>query len=412
MLWLSQRTERAGAPSPLNATLTTTPAPPTSTSIPGVAAVRAFSDTIEKRVYDPKQVIDRAGFADGMQRLAQRLDTERFRTPPPAASPAGTDAMASLGSPVSLSRLSVATPEGLPLPPEGRSLTLEITAAEKRESVQLTGFPTLVDMVLEEGAMLTMAVFTFEPGGLFSRAKYERWTKVARIAASDIRIRGPLQLKLAGERPLREGAPVESVALELGIRTARFEPSAGTAKSTALRAGPADGVAVHRATPGAPEGWIEQVIIPAAGSKTYALIWRDRRGAGWGAAEAHRTDGGPPIGVVAPGLPLLAAAADGWGSLAIRLANNPRRDGAAFVVAAATGDSGAAEALFLAFAASHVEQLTVDGASLSAAEIARTLGWVRMAFGLSPDLDPAILDRLTPEVAAALRRTLAKGAAR
>lgn len=122
VLWLSQRTERAGAPSPLNATLTTTPAPPTSTSIPGVAAVRAFSDTIEKRVYDPKQVIDRAGFADGMQRLAQRLDTERFRTPPPAASPAGTDAMASLGSPVSLSRLSVATPEGLPLPPrDGRS---------------------------------------------------------------------------------------------------------------------------------------------------------------------------------------------------------------------------------------------------------------------------------------------------
>jgi hypothetical protein len=51
---------------------------------PRVAAVQAFSDTIEKRVCDPKQVIDQSGFAGGMQLLAERLGIERSRMSPPA----------------------------------------------------------------------------------------------------------------------------------------------------------------------------------------------------------------------------------------------------------------------------------------------------------------------------------------
>jgi hypothetical protein len=408
-LWLSERMERAG--SPPDAPPALVDAQPPAVNEGAVAAARAFSDLIENRAYEPGQVADRNGFADGMRRLALRLHAERFRTPPPAAAAAGGDPLADLGPAVTLSQLSIATPEGVPVPPEGRSLWLEVATTEKRERFQLTGFPQLVDLALEEGAVLTVAVSVSVPGLWFwSEDTYERWTEIAQVAASDIRARGPVRLELAGDRPLREGAPVESATLQLGIRSARFEPGAGSGVRTALRAGPADGVAVRKAAPGAAEGWIERVVVPAAGSKTYALVWRDRRDGG--AAEARRTDGGPPIGALAPGLPLLAAAADGWTSLAITLASNPRREPAGFLVAAATGDSGAAEALFLEFAAKHMQELTLDGAPLSAAETAGALAWTRRALGLPPELDPALLDRLPPDAAAALRWALAEGAAR
>ena len=408
VLWLSQQMDQLG-PGPGPAI---SEARPPAAQATAVTAVQALSNVIEKRVHDPKQVADRSGFAEGMQRLAVRLNAERFDTLPPAAKPSDTDAIANLGPPVTLSRLSVATPEGLPVPPKGQSLRLEIASREKRESVHLTGFPKSANLMLEDGAMLTVAVVIFEPSSFFGlvAGKHELWTNTARIAANDIRTRGPLQLKLTGQRPLREGAPVESVTVDLGIQPTRFNPRANTIESKALRAGPTAGVAVHKAKPGALEGWVERVVVPAAGSKTYALVWRDQRGAG--AAEVLRTDGEPPIGIAAPGLPLLAAAADGWASLAITLANNPRRDGAGFLVAAATGDSGAAEALFLEFAAKLLHELTADGAPLSASESARALIWVRMGFALPPEPEASLLERLSPDVAAALRRALTNRPAR
>jgi hypothetical protein len=374
--------------------------------------VRTLADAIEKRILDPKQMASRTDIADGLQRLALRLNGEKFQTPPPAAAPSTPNDMTTLGPAITVSRLWLAAPEPLPVPPERQSLQLVIVAGNKTQTVELTRNPAPINLLIDDGAMLTVWVSTYEPRSFFSASKLEPWTKAARIAANEIRTRGPIPITLAGERPLRSGGPVESVKLELGIRTDRFEPGAASVKGTVLRAEMGDGVAVYEATPGADDVWMEQVIVPATGSKSYALVWRDRRGKGGGAAEARRTDGGPPIGIVAPDLPLLAAAADGWGSLAIVLANNPRRERARFVVLAATGDSGAAEALFLAFAANHLGKLTVDGAPLSASEAARALVWARMALGLPTQLDPSVLERLPPDVAATLRRALARGAAR
>ncbi|MEO1079428.1 MAG: hypothetical protein AAFY29_07730 [Pseudomonadota bacterium] len=368
------------------------------------SAAQAMLGLVEKRRHDVRRAAQTPEFTAAMAGLAARLSARSFVDAPPAAVPVFGDPFAGVAGGLG-TNLTYSTPAGLPALNGDESLWLELGTLEGRRRFPLTGFPERAPLSVGPEDELTIGISRYAPGGIFSSARHDLWTETREVSLAAIRAEDPLTVTLSGRFALRRDTPAGTLTLELRLRDQRFEPAGiGDLKDPVLlRASAGDGVARFSGSPAAEERWLQELVVPAAGSFTYVLVWQDRSDAGL--VGIRRADDGSYVGARAPGLPLLVGAVDGWGSLEVALANVPGQVEVSYQVLAASGDEEAARALFVTFVAEHLSKLQRDGAPLTRAQLRETAGWVRGALGLPADAD-SLIAGLPADAAATLGELL------
>ncbi len=369
-------------------------------------AAHAVLALVENRRHDVARTTEDSGFEPAMTRLAQRLEAQSFSTVPPAAVPMVGDPFAGFAAGGVQTSLVYSTPDGLPALEGKQSLWLELGTVDGRRRYALSGFPERAPLPDAEVGEVTIGITRNVPGGFFVAERNDLWTETRVVSLAAVLEEDPYTVSLPGRFPLQRDGENGALTLQLRLREDRFVPGfSGSEAGDAilLRGGAGDGVAQYSGSPGVSERWRQRLLVPAAGSFTYALIWQDRSTAGL--AGIRRSEDGRYIGARAPGLPLYVAAVDGWGSLELALANAPQQQSAGFRVLAASGDFEAARALFLAFLSRNLVDLKLDDMPLTRAQFSEIARWLRDALGLPTDVEALVAD-MPPEAAATLSELL------
>jgi hypothetical protein len=385
-----------GSPSEPDAT------PPDSLARGSVAAVDRLRALATGPRYDPAALTSRDEASEGLALLARRLDARSFPAPPPAAATA-PDPTAAFLEPVVLQQLRFATPDGLPALPERRTLHLDVATGDWSRRFALTGFPARG--LLPEGPIdaLTVGASLRTPGSWFSGERFEPWSEVRTVAAAPLRDTPPLRVELAGLRPLTEGDDPGSLVVSLQLVRERVAPDR---TRTVLRWDDEGFVRLEAVLP-EEDRRVRMHAVPAKGTFTQAILWRDGGDPVRGTARAaiQRMDDGSAIGVTHPRLPIQVAAVDRFRSLGLVLATTadgaPRR----FVALVTSGEEDAVRALYLAFVTGELPAWTVDGVPLSAEQLGSVARWLRRSLAL-PDGDPQLAAALPDDVGEGTRRAL------
>ncbi|MEL7046123.1 MAG: hypothetical protein AAGL66_14055, partial [Pseudomonadota bacterium] len=258
-------------------------------------AAQAVLGLVENRRHDVRRAAQAPEFTAAMAGLAARLSARSFVDAPPAAGPVSGDPFASVAGGLG-TNLVYSIPAGLPALNGDESLWLELATLEGRRRFPVTGFPERAPLPAGPEDELTIAISRYAPRGIFSSARHDLWTETREVSLAAIRAEDPLTVTLSGRFALRRDTPAGSLTLELRLRDQRFEPvGIGDVKDPILlRASAGDGVARFNGSPGAEERWLQELVVPAAGSFTYALVWQDRSGTGL--VGIRRVDDGSSIG--------------------------------------------------------------------------------------------------------------------